>query len=101
MGDSVCRPAGRGHRSAPPADGTGGDLHPGHLGHQLRGPLHRNVMAAGQVRGRADASGPKLARARTNAGSPPSLTASHQGHCFACATCPVTSGGGAGRISRT
>ena len=47
----------------------------------------------------ACASGPKLARARTNAGSSASLTASHHGHRLACATYSVTTGGGAGPIS--
>jgi hypothetical protein len=46
-------------------------------------------------------SGPKLARARTCAGSSPALTASHHGHCLACATYSVTTGGGAGSISAT
>jgi hypothetical protein len=43
-------------------------------------------------------SGPKLARARTCAGSSPS----HHGHCLACATYSVTTtGGGAGPKSVT
>ena len=49
----------------------------------------------------ADASGPKLARARTCAGSPPSVTVPQHGHSFACATYSVTLGAGAGSISVT
>ena len=44
----------------------------------------------------AQVSGPKLARARTPGGSVPSLTSPQHGHCFACATCSVTTGAGAG-----
>ena len=44
----------------------------------------------------ACASGPKLARARTCAGSPPSVTVPQHGHSLACATYSVTRGAGAG-----
>ena len=47
------------------------------------------------------ASGPKLARARTCAGSSPSVTVPQHGHSFACATYSVTLGAGAGRTSVT
>ena len=46
-------------------------------------------------------SGPKLARARTWAGSSPSVTAPHPGHSFACATYSVAFGAGAGPMSVT
>ena len=49
----------------------------------------------------ACASGPKLARARTCAGSTPSVTSPQHGHAFDCATCSVTSGSGAGLMSVT
>ena len=49
----------------------------------------------------ADASGPKLARARTCAGSSPSVTVPQHGHSFACATYSVTLGAGAGSMSVT
>ena len=49
----------------------------------------------------AQVSGPKLARARTCAGSSPSLTVPQHGHSFACATYSVTTGSGAGAMSVT
>ena len=49
----------------------------------------------------ACASGPKLARARTCAGSSPSVTVPQHGHSFACATYWVTFGSGGGSISVT
>ena len=49
----------------------------------------------------AQVSGPKLARARTNGGSSPSVTAAQHGHCLACATYSVTTGGGARPMSVT
>jgi hypothetical protein len=49
----------------------------------------------------ACASGPRAARARTPGGSSPSLTVPQHGHIFDCATCSVTSGAGAGRMSVT
>ena len=49
----------------------------------------------------AQVSGPKLARARTCAGSSPSVTVPQHGHSFACATYSVTFGAGAGSMSVT
>jgi hypothetical protein len=49
----------------------------------------------------AQVSGPKLARARTYAGSSPSVTVPQHGHRLACATCSATFGAGAGSMSVT
>ena len=46
-------------------------------------------------------SGPNAARARTPSGSVPSVTSPQHGQAFDCATCSVTSGSGAGKMSVT
>ena len=103
--DPVHEPAAlhqRGGLAADPGHPPGRDRDAGHLAQQHRGPAApgRTARRPGSRPARM-ASGPKLARARTNAGSSPSLTASHHGHCLACATYSVTSGGGAGPMSVT
>jgi hypothetical protein len=58
-------------------------------------------MADDQARGLRVGLGPKLARARTPAGSLPSVTVPQHGQAFACATYSVTFGAGAGATSAT
>ena len=92
----------RGGLPPDPGHPPGGDGEPGERGTAAPPPGRRGVVRRHtRFAACALASGPKLARARTSAGSTPSVTSPQHGHAFACATYSVTTGGGGGSTSVT